>query len=305
MKNLFTISILSLLSINWIGAQTVTDYDGNVYNTVTIGTQTWMKENLKTLHYADGTAITGVSAYNADNNNVATYGRLYTWDAAMYGSTVEKSQGVCPTGWHVANAKEWDTLITFLGGSNIAGGKLKESGTTHWTTPNTGADNTSGFSALPGGFYFNSMMYVNINTYAKFWTSTQITGAPAGAYNCAMQNNTAQINDGSSSPVGNDKTLGASIRCIQGLGYVGIQQKKTNFEIDVYPNPAEDFIIIGLQNNPDRYEYKLFDATGRQILKGNLDNLSTKIELHNLSKGIYMLKTSNNISEVVKKIIIK
>jgi uncharacterized protein (TIGR02145 family) len=83
MKNLFTILCLSFFVINFSEAQTVTDFDGNVYNTVTIGTQTWTNDNLKSLHYADGTVITGVSAYNSDNNNVATYGRLYTWDAAM------------------------------------------------------------------------------------------------------------------------------------------------------------------------------------------------------------------------------
>ena len=124
---------------------TVTDIDGNVYNTVTIGTQVWMKENLKVTKYRNGDAI-GITtpatldiwgetspryqwAYDGNESNVATYGRLYTWYA------VTDSRGVCPTGWHVPTDSEWTTLTDYLGGESVAGGKMKEAGTTHWNSP--------------------------------------------------------------------------------------------------------------------------------------------------------------------------
>jgi uncharacterized protein (TIGR02145 family) len=133
----------------------VTDYDGNVYGTIQIGDQTWMGENLRTTHYADGSAITlaesnylwGQSSqaycwYDNDIANKDIYGALYQWSAAT---------GACPDGWHLPSDAEWTEMIDYLGGSNIAGGKLKETGTTQWTSPNTGATNESGFTALPGG----------------------------------------------------------------------------------------------------------------------------------------------------------
>ena len=134
----------------------VTDYDDNVYQTVQIGNQIWMAENLKTTHYSNGNTITEVYVYNNDENNVAIYGRLYTWAAAMSGTASSNTnpsgvQGVCPTGWHLPSDAEWTELSDFLGGTNIAGGKLKETGCGHWKCPNSGATNESGFTALPGG----------------------------------------------------------------------------------------------------------------------------------------------------------
>lgn len=139
---------------------TVMDIDGNVYHTVSIGTQVWMVENLRTTKYRDGTSIPNVignSSWSAlttgaycwyDNDvttNKATYGALYN------GYAVYDNRNIAPQGWHVATDVEWATLETFLGGPFLAGGKLKESGTTHWLTPNQNANNESGFSGLPAG----------------------------------------------------------------------------------------------------------------------------------------------------------
>lgn len=140
---------------------TMTDQDGNMYKTVTIGTQTWMAENLRTSKYQDGTAIPNVidntawialttGAYCNYNNTestdtIATYGRLYNWYAAT------DSRNIAPVGWHVPTDAEWTTLTTYLGGVTVAGSKMKETGTTHWISPNTGATNESGFTALPSG----------------------------------------------------------------------------------------------------------------------------------------------------------
>jgi uncharacterized protein (TIGR02145 family) len=136
---------------------TVTDIDGNAYNIVTIGGQAWMKENLKVTKYKDGTTIPLVTAtgawvalttpgYSFYNNSVTggVYGALYNWYTVNTGK-------LCPTGWHVPSTTEWTTLETFLGGASVAGGKLKETGTSKWFSPNTGATNETGFTALPGG----------------------------------------------------------------------------------------------------------------------------------------------------------
>ncbi|MBN1597643.1 MAG: hypothetical protein JW894_05075 [Bacteroidales bacterium] len=174
---------------------TVTDYDGNVYNTVKIGNQWWMAENLETTYYSDGTPLvdgTGVGSitgdyttkywfvYNDDIANKETYGLLYTWAAVMNdesSSTANPSgvQGVCPNGWHVPSSAEWVELSDFLGGEEVAGGKLKEIGTTHWTSPNTGATNETGFTGLPGGVrgYSDGTSY-NMGTNGYHWSSQEL-----------------------------------------------------------------------------------------------------------------------------------
>ena len=137
---------------------TVTDIDGNVYKTITIGTQTWMAENLKTTKYRNGDPIPNVTgsgwvalvtgAYCWYDNDAATYkstlGALYNWFA------VNDERSIAPIGWHVPTDAEWTTLTTFFGGLTNVGNYLKETGTTHWSTPNL-ATNSSGFTALPGG----------------------------------------------------------------------------------------------------------------------------------------------------------
>jgi uncharacterized protein (TIGR02145 family) len=144
---------------------TVSDIDGNTYNTIQISTQVWMAENLKTTKYNDGTAIPlvadeiawaalsspGYCWYNNDEAIYkATFGALYNWyvvDSASNGG-----KNVCPSGWHVPSNAEWTTLTTYLGGEDVAGGKLKETGFSHWSMPNEGATNESGFTALPSGY---------------------------------------------------------------------------------------------------------------------------------------------------------
>ena len=156
---------------------TVTDIDGNVYRAVQIGDQVWMAENLKTTHYADGTPIQRILG---DSAFAETYGALYLWTAAMNAeasSTTNPSgiQGVCPTCWHLPSDVEWTELTDYLGGKSVAGGKLKESGTTHWDSPNTGATNETGFTALPG---FCSG--VENSTKGYWWSATEYS--PTFAY---------------------------------------------------------------------------------------------------------------------------
>ena len=148
---------------------TVTDIDGNVYHTVTIGTQCWMVENLKVTHYRNGDPIADHQcAYNDEESNVAIYGRLYR------NSAVNSINGLAPAGWHVPSDAEWSTLVTYLGGESVAGGKLKEPGTAHWYTPNTAATNESGFKALPGGATDYLRNFYGMGALGRWWSTTKV-----------------------------------------------------------------------------------------------------------------------------------
>lgn len=160
----------------------ITDIDGNNYLTVKIGTQTWMAENLKTTKYRNGDIIGTTSpadlfikteitpkyqwAYAGNEANVTTYGRLYTWYAAT------DSRQICPIGWHIPTYSEFTILTTYLGGENISGGKLKEAGTSHWVSPNVLATNSSGFTALPGGYRSDYGSFNMIGWEGHWWSST-------------------------------------------------------------------------------------------------------------------------------------
>lgn len=163
---------------------TVVDIDGNIYLTIPIGTQVWMAENLKVTHYRNGDPIPNVTngqtwsglssgaycAYNNSSGNIDTYGLLYNWHA------VSDNRNIAPDGWHVPTDGDWQTLITYLGGQATAGGKLKETGTAHWSTPNTGATNSSGFLALPAGrrvdFPVGIDGFTGLEAIAGFWSSS-------------------------------------------------------------------------------------------------------------------------------------
>lgn len=158
-------------------------YEGQIYNTVQIGTQCWFKENLNV-----GTRINGnqnqtnngiFEKYCNDDNeaNCNTYGGLYQWDELMQYVTTIGAKGLCPDGWHIPTDAEWTTLTTYLGGESVAGGKMKETGTAHWLFPNTGATNESGFTALPGGYRNMSGGFGPLGNYASFYSSTENSSA--------------------------------------------------------------------------------------------------------------------------------
>lgn len=174
-------STMSFTTLTSHETGTVTDIDGNTYQTIKIGEQWWMAENLKVTHYRNGDAIPNVNGniswgnlttgaycnYDNDVNNATTYGSLYNWYA------VNDIRNICPSGWHVPSDAEWQTLVDYLGGSSVAGGEMKETGTTHWESPNTGATNESGFSALPSGYRGYSGSYRHICSNAHFWSSAE------------------------------------------------------------------------------------------------------------------------------------
>jgi len=201
-----------------VSDSSVTDIDGNVYSVVTIGSQVWMKENLKTTHYRNGDPIpTGLdnarwgsttsgayAIYNNDPVNDAVYGKLYNWFAAG------DSRNIAPVGWHIPTESERTELIMItLGGLLVAGGEMKEAGLTHWAAPNLGATNNSGFTGLPGGNRANTGDYFQIGSGGFWWTITDYPGySEAEALGLWYgQTDAGQISG--------EKAYGLSIRCIR------------------------------------------------------------------------------------------
>lgn len=196
---------------------TVTDLDGNVYHTVTIGTQVWMKENLKVMHYRNGDPIPFVTdtttwkglttgaccSYDNFMGNANTFGMLYN------GYAVADSRHICPAGWHVPVNAEWTILINYLGGAAVAGGKMKETGTTHWNNPNTGATNESGFTARAGGIrHSNDASFSGSGTQGIWWSATEPYTPYMTYYSLVNYNQTITTNVA-------DKCGGLSVRCVK------------------------------------------------------------------------------------------
>ncbi len=196
-------------------SETITDIDGNLYHTITIGSQVWMDENLRTTKFRNGESIDNIEMasmwgvglpalcnFNNDDSIATIYGRLYNW------FTISDSRGLAPIGWHIPSKQEWEILVYYCGGGLFAAGKLKESGFFHWDSPNTGATNIYGFTGLPGGYRSYDGEFSTLGDIAFFWTSTQyLTNS---AYSVDMQYNSMQFISGSSS-----KQCGLSIRCIK------------------------------------------------------------------------------------------
>lgn len=198
---------------------TMTDIEGNIYQTVTIGTQTWMAENLRVTKYRNGDPLTNVTSesgwgtidygawcsYNNDANNVATYGRLYNWYA------VAEVRNLAPAGWHIPTHEEWTTLVSYLGGENVAGGKMKEEGTIHWVSPNTGATNESGFTALPAGVRVVGGAFYELTSSAFFWSVSTSNVNPEDIH-IRRVDTFGTFCDGNSF---GSKNHGYSVRCIK------------------------------------------------------------------------------------------
>ena len=194
----------------------VTDIDGNIYPIVRIGDQWCMAENLKVTRYRNGNPIPNVTsitewidlttpalcAYNNDSTYVAVYGSLYNWYA------VQDSRNIAPAGWHIPSVDEWQALIDYLGGASVAGGKMKETGTTLWLAPNAGATNESGFSARPAGCRDWTGHWTNVRLYAYFWSATE-TDSDRAKYLSVDYYYPAAVIDSY------QKRAGFSIRCVK------------------------------------------------------------------------------------------
>jgi len=196
----------------------IADYDGNIYESVTIGTQEWLTTNLRSKNYNDGTPIANVTetstwdnltsgAYCWYNNDELTYKSTY---GALYNWHVVSSDKICPKGWHVPTDSEWQTLINYLGGESIAGGKLKQNNNEYWKDPNSGATNESGFSALPSGIRLTSTSFDFKDEQAYFWSSSDgIDESSAWIIYLTYDGEGAYSEDMA------DKASGRSIRCLK------------------------------------------------------------------------------------------
>jgi len=203
--------------ISFTTSSIITDIDGNVYNSVTLGTQTWMEENLRVLHYRNGDPIQNVTdntqwsnlttgAYCWYSNDEIQYKNIY---GALYNNyAVTDARNICPTYWRIPTQSDWNTLQSYLGGSTIAGGKLKEAGTTHWYAPNDAATDESKFSSLPGGDRVPSGPFEVIRQMAEFWTSTEANASLAYAYFLSFEAGGLYNNQF-------EKKYGLSVRCIK------------------------------------------------------------------------------------------
>jgi uncharacterized protein (TIGR02145 family) len=197
-------------------ATTVKDVEDNVYKIVTIGSQIWMAENLKTTKYNTGVPIPQVTnatswndlstpAYCWYNNDRATYKDIY---GALYNWFTVNSGKLCPTGWHVPSDAEWTTLTDYLGGTRIAGAKLKESGSMHWLHPNLGATNETGFKALPGGL-IDLGVFNGVGSFGGWWSSVEYKSNYALSRSLHDSENIVGIRY-------NDvKQVGLSVRCLK------------------------------------------------------------------------------------------
>jgi len=285
-------------------AQTVTDKDGNIYDTVHIGTQVWLKENLATTKFNDGSLIPSVPnrtkwfaltspGYCWYNNDSATYknpyGALYNWYTVNTGK-------LCPTGWHVPTNEEWHTLVKFLDPSatdcyctesSLAGNDLKEAGLTHWGTGNT-ATNSSGFTALGGGFrnYYDSS-FEGHTAVAYYWTATQYTPNPT-VWQRILSNGNANVLE-----YLDYKNQGMSVRCMQDSPATGVNEINYKNIFKLYPDPAIDNVYIDCANEQN-VQMQAYNIIGECVMQRELNDGVNNIDIHFLQKGIYTIRLTGS-----------
>ena len=300
----YTFILLVIFAIAKIPAQTVTDIDGNVYHTITVGTQDWLIENLATTRLNDGTPIPlvtdsiawfnlsspGYCWYKNDSSTYKIpYGALYNWYTVNTGN-------LCPVGWHVPTNTDWHTLVLFLDPaaqdcycteSAIAGNDLKESGLSHWGNGNNGT-NSSGFTALGAGFrnYFNKA-YQGLTAVTYYWTSTSNDPYPT-VWHRWLQNNSANVYE-----YLDKKTQGMSVRCLKD-NTTGIMNNTDNINIiKVYPNPASNHIFVDCSDK-EQAKMKVYNMIGECMLQIDLNSGLNDIDISSWSNGMYVIRISGN-----------
>ena len=215
---LIIIFIVITLAFKSVSAQDIgnlADLEGNNYKTVKIGNQIWMAENLRATKFNDGKPIPEVKEKSEWNilstpgycwyNNDTSYKKIY---GALYNGYTVNTKRLCPTGWHVSSDAEWTTLVELIGGKDAAGKKLKEPGTIHWSEPNSGATNESGFTALPGGTRYANGIFFSQKDIGYWWTFTGTTVLNGWYRSMYYSNSVVDKNF-------HDSTDGFSVRCVK------------------------------------------------------------------------------------------
>jgi uncharacterized protein (TIGR02145 family) len=311
MKNTIILFITIVFLSTTMQAQTVTDIDGSIYNTISIGSQVWTKENLKVTHYANGDLIPNVMV-ETDWSNLTTgalcywgidsttyapiYGALYNWYA------VDDSRNLCPANWHVPSNSEWNIMTKFLDntvdtstaiwpiwlGTDI-GLQLKD---TSLLWSGGGGSNISNFSGLPGGSRHNLGIFSCVGSTGSWWTSTDVdtvawyrslTGImPTVMYDYVV------------------KGVGVSVRCIKDSLANKINENSIDNDFHIFPNPVINSLSI---QTTQKSSIEISNIQGQIIKTTQSDNLGITIDVSILSSGIYLLKSTSSKGIVIKKFI--
>lgn len=298
-------SILFILTA-WLGsyisvAQTVTDIDGNVYNTVTIGTQVWMSSNLQTTHFQNGDTIPSTSpcntdihletqpvyqwAYNCNESLAPVYGRLYTWHV------IADDRHVCPAGWHVPSLAEFYILRDYLGGAAVAGGKLKETGYDHWLSPNTGATNEVGFNGVPNGHRSLDGSFTGLQSVSDMWTTTE---GSLGARDFDLNHDNAGVIS-----YDDNKEFGFAIRCIKDDS-AGIDETVNFSVVSFYPVPAQNSLWVVVNLN-SAVNWEIYSLNGDLLLSGQLNDGTNELDIESLESGMYIIRFTSEEQTTIQK----
>jgi uncharacterized protein (TIGR02145 family) len=318
--------LLAGCSMQELAAQpsTVTDMDGNVYHTVTIGTQVWMVENLKTTRYNDSTTIPlvtddaawsslvtdGFCWYNDSITYKEPYGALYNWWAVNTGK-------LAPRDWHIPTDAEWNIVTKYLGGDSLAGGKMKEAGTTYWHNPNTGADNSSGFSALPGGdrcYKSAHGVFKDIGEAGYWWSSSEYDALWA-RYRGLYSSYVGVEGNPKEGVAYANKGLGFSVRCVRDEMASDVDTKSSRLPNDFslhqnYPNPFNSSTNISFSLPVGVFvSLKVFDLLGREVAVVLSEDLTAgsytrKWNADGLSGGVYFYRLTTPNGSITKAMMV-
>ncbi|WP_264519631.1 FISUMP domain-containing protein [Flavobacterium sp. N1994] len=306
-KNYIFLLVLFLIFQTKLSAQTA------ILPSINIGTQTWQSTNLDVTTYSDGTPIpqvtddiewsnltTGAWCYYENNTaNGAIYGKLYNWYAvvgiydAASSTNPALRKNLAPSGWHIPTDSEWTTLTNYLGGLNVAGGKMKEIGMAHWQSPNNNATNSSGFTGLPGGYRYAYGPFYSIGEKGYWWSATEYTSAVSWLYDLYYFNGISHRNY-------IDKPIGNSVRCVRNQT-LQIQNQTTNLEIKVFPNPAFSILTLQNPNNTNFDKIIITDITGKTVVSQMQYSNQVNVEL--LTSGTYIIEAFSGNQKFQSKFI--
>ena len=293
MKNI----VIMLLFISKLQAQ-VLDFEGNIYDTVRIGNQIWLKQNLKSTKYADGAQISGgIYAYNNDIINVSQNGYLYSYATTVRNSSITSIQGICPNNFHVPNQGEWNLLFNYIG-STIVGPNLMSNANLLKDSATWNGSNDYNFTLLPSGAKSNSNGFFGLGNQVWYWSSGSASIDLVFFFDNTQyiktypNMNTTDVNDA------------MSCRCIMNssVGVKNIDDFESKFVI--YPNPSNGLYYITKNNEfNNQIGVSIMNLSGQIVYNKKNFKIGTCLDLRFLPDGIYLLETKSLIGRSIKKII--